>query len=193
MQLITLDFDPQPILPCGEAFIDNFLKRRSELIRSYEAGEMTKKDFLIKNFDLSNQSNIRPFTRVDSFEKGLFNYQYYNCLAKYYHALGQKARGKSNRAYCRWLSLSDKYYQLKDRAALALLELEDFEGVEAYYVYTDSRALSNRLFEVVMVEREEAIFHSVASWLAQVLKDRGVFKSETRHSLIEIYINDTYG
>ncbi|MDO5037142.1 MAG: hypothetical protein Q4E37_02445 [Tissierellia bacterium] len=194
MSLTKPDIDPAPLQPCRERFFKDFLRKRSELIKSYESGKISKQEFLLGNYKISNQSNIKPFFQVDSYEKGIFNYQYYNCMAKYYHKLSRLERAGKNRkkSYIRYCSLSDKYYHLKDQAALALLELAEFNHVEAYFVHTASRHLANRLFEVVLLDREEAVFHSVAPWLLERLKEKGVFKEGLHASVIDVYINDSY-
>ena len=59
-----------------------FFEKRHSLIIQFNNGDLTKKEFLQENFNFITSLNIKPFIKIDSFEKGMFNYQYYNSLAK---------------------------------------------------------------------------------------------------------------
>ena len=58
----------------------------------YTNGDLSKREFLEKNFDYFQMRNARPYIKVDSYEKGMYNYQYYNVMAKYYRALSKDVR-----------------------------------------------------------------------------------------------------
>lgn len=173
---------------------ERFYERRSSLIRQYEMGDLTKREFLEENFQSVQNTQLDPFVRVDSFEKGLFNYQYYNSMAKYYRMLAKdvKNKKKHKKNYQLYFDKGSNYYHEKDKAALALMEFIDFEGVEAYYIKVKSKGLQNKLYEIVLVDHKEAIFHSKAEWLKDKLVEKGVFQEKMRRSLIDQYINDSY-
>lgn len=160
----------------------------------YGNGDLTKREFLEQNFELVRRTNLKPFLRVDTYEKGLFNYQYYNVLAKYYTMLAKEIRNskKHRKYYNYYLNKGNNYYHEKDKAALALLKLIEFKGVEAYFVEMDSKSLRDKLFEIVLLDYEEAIFHSKAQWLLDILREEKVFIEEKKVSLIDDYINETY-
>lgn len=73
-----------------------FYKRRSKLIEDYTRGEMSKREFIINNFQLAHQMS-GPYVKVDSFEKALFNYQYYNCMAKHYSMMASQCKKKQEK------------------------------------------------------------------------------------------------
>jgi len=75
---------------------------------------------------------------------------------------------------------------------LDVLKIIDFKGVEAYFVKCESRNLKDKLYEIVLLDYKEAIFHSKATWLLEILQKEGVFLEGRRKSLIDEYINETY-
>ena len=56
----------------------------------------------------------------------------------------------------------------------------------------ESRNLKNKLYEIVLLDYKEAIFHSKALWLLDILREEGVFIEEKKMSLIDGYINEKY-
>jgi hypothetical protein len=173
-----------------ETFFDN----RSSLIVQFKNGDITKKEFLEYNFDFVQKMNVKPFLKVDSYEKGMYNYQYYNVLAKYYTMLAKdvKKTKKHQKYYPYYLNKGNNYYHEKDRATLNLLRYLEFQNVEAYFIKVQSRFLQDKLYEIVLLDYKEAIFHSKAIWLLDVLKEEGVFKEGKKVSLIDEYINEKY-
>lgn len=173
-----------------EQFFDN----RSSLILQYANGDLSKREFLEQNFDLVRKSNLKPFLRVDTYEKGMFNYQYYNVLAKYYRMLAKEIKNtkKHQKYYSYYLNKGNNYYHEKDKAALSLLRFLEFKGIEAYFVKMESKSLSGKLYEIVLLDYKEAIFHSKALWLLDILREEKVFIEGKKVSLIDEYINETY-
>ncbi|NLY09831.1 MAG: hypothetical protein GXZ11_08110 [Tissierellia bacterium] len=173
---------------------DIFYEKRSFLIKQYEMGDLSKREFLEANFDSVQSLNIKPFSRVDSYEKGLFNYQYYNSMAKYYRMMAQDVRNtkKHRKYYSYYYNKGNNYYHEKDKATLTLMKFLDFQGMEAYYIKVQSKGLKDKLFEIVFNDYKEAIFHSKAQWLKDILIEMGIFFDERRSSLIDQYINDVY-
>ncbi len=157
-------------------------------------GDISKKQFLEYNFDLVRKTNLKPFLRVDSYEKGMFNYQYYNVLAKYYNMLAKEIKNtkRQQKYYSYYYNKGNNYYHEKDRSALSLLKFLEFEGVEAYYIEVESKFLNDKLYEIVLVDYKEAIFHSKSKWLLDELKEAGVFMEDKKESLIDNYINEKY-
>lgn len=173
-----------------QTFFDN----RSSLIIQYANGDISKREFLEYNFDIVQNMNLKPFSKIDSYEKGMYNYQYYNVLAKYYTMLAKEIKNtrKHQRYYSYYLNKGNNYYHEKDRAALSLLKLIEFKGVEAYFVKMESKSLRDKLYEIVLLDYKEAIFHSKATWLLEILREEKVFIEEKKVSLIDDYINETY-
>lgn len=170
-----------------------FYKRRSKLIEDYTRGEMSKREFIINNFQLAYQMS-GPYVKVDSFEKALFNYQYYNCMAKHYSMMASQCKKskKNKRTYNRYFSLGNSFYEKKDDVVCQILELLNYEFIQAYPIQTDSKRLDDKLFEIVALKRKEAIFHSISPKIRKILCDKGLFDINKRPSLIVEYINDTY-
>ena len=160
----------------------------------YNNGDITKREFLQYNYDYMISENARPFLKIDSYEKGMYNYQYYNGMAKYYKMLAKEVRNskKHSRYYNYYLNLGSKFYNQKDGSILSILKLINFENVSSYFIKCDSNSLKNRLYEIVLEDKKEAIFHSKSERLLQILKENGIFSSGIRKSLIEDYINERY-
>ncbi len=177
-----------------EETFERFFNDRSSLIVQFEKGHITKKQFLEYNYNLVMKMNLKPFLRIDSYEMGMYNYQYYNVLAKYFNMLAKDIKNtrKHQRYYNYYINKGNNYYHEKDKAALNLLRYLDFKGVEAYYINVNSRSLDDKLFEIVLLDYREAIFHSKAIWLLDILKEKGVFAEEKKMSLIDEYINESY-
>lgn len=160
----------------------------------YSNKDISKREFIEMNFNYFNNPNARPFLKVDSFEKGMYNYQYYNGLAKYYRMLAKELKYDRDhkRTYNDYLNLSNKYYAEKDQASLSLLKLQNFCDCEAYFIKTQAKGLKNRLYEIVLLNKKEAILHSKSVWLLNILKDENVFIDGLKSSLIDEYINERY-
>ena len=88
--------------------------------------------------------------------------------------------------------MGNNYYNEKDNATVQLLRFLEFKGVEAYFIDVKSKFLQNKLYEVVLLNYKEAIFHSKSYWLLQVLKEEGIFIDGMKTSLIDGYINERY-
>lgn len=178
----------------NEEKFEDFFKKRSKIIKSLENKEISKKEFLEDNYNLVRRSSIAPFLRIDAYEKGMYNYQYYNVLAKYYNMLAHEAKDfrKNKKHYNDYLNKSNNFYNEKDKSTLELLKYLNFKGVEAYYIEMESDRLRGELFEIALLNYDEAIFHSKAKWLLDILRENGVFIEKSRKSLIDHYINERY-
>lgn len=190
----SYDDDSMTMEPICDKWFQHFMERRSALIRAYERGDLNKKEFLQTNLKDMHSSNVRPFFLIDRLEKGIFNYQYYNALAKSYRMEARRVKRmqKSNREYCRSLSLAEKYYGRKDDTILEILDFVDYKNVYGYFVHCDGKKLQDRLFEIVFIEYPEYILHSTSKRVYEALVDRGVFMEEKKRSKIDTYINDRY-
>lgn len=173
---------------------EEFFENRSFLIMQYANGDITKREFLEGNFDYVQGMDVKPFSEIDSFEKGMYNYQYYNVLAKYYTMLSKDIRnnGKHMKYYTYYKSMGNDFYHKKDRSILQLLGYLEYENVDAYFIKVESKFLRDRLYEIVLLDYKEAIFHSISYWLLDILRKEGVFTEGKKRSLIEYYINEKY-
>ncbi len=177
-----------------KGMFESFFADRSSLIVQFKNGDITKREFIENNYDIVTKMNIKPFLKIDSFEKGMYNYQYYNVMAKYFTTLAKEIKNtkKHQKYYVYYLNKGNHYYHEKDNAALGLIRFIEFKNVEAYYVKVKSKSLQDKLFEVVLKDYKEAIFHSKAQWFLEILKEEGVFIEGMKPSLIDGYINETY-
>ncbi|KXG74084.1 DUF6648 family protein [Thermotalea metallivorans] len=177
-----------------ENVFDKFFKHRESLIRQFKKGDISKREFIEEHYAFIERLNLKPFQRIDSFEKGIYNYQYYNMLAKYSYmkAKDPKLIQKHPAIAKKLLEDADGYYRQKDKSALRLLEYLEFKNVEAYFVKVHSNNLKDKLFEIVLKDYENVVFHSKSPWLMECLKEEGVWLEEKKRSVIESYINERY-
>ena len=141
---------------------------------------MTKHEYLSKNLDAVFSLDIKPFRNIDCIEKGLFNYQYYNALAKD----AKSAAGSYD-------TDTNNYYREKDKATLSILRLLEYRNVSAYFIRVRSKYLKGRIFEIVLNDYNN-IMHSKNNYVLKCLKDAGVFMDGIHVSLIDGYINQPY-
>ena len=112
--------------------IQKYFEYRQSLIEQYLMGDMTKSEYLERNFDAVLGLRREPFKYLDNIDKCLFNYQYYNAYAKDAKMLASSA--KNLKVKEQHLKEVDYYYSKKDAATLKALELIDFNGVSAYFI-----------------------------------------------------------
>jgi hypothetical protein len=170
---------------------EQFLKNRQSLIEQYAKGDLTKDEFIEANYRCINALDIKPFQKIDNVKKAIYNYQYYNVLAKYYQKRAHDIN-KRNESREDFLELSDYYYSRKDRVTEKLLKLLDFRGVEAYFVKVNSPNLKRKLFEIVIKDYDNVILHSKNETILNMLIRENVFIPEEKKSLVDSYINQKY-
>lgn len=183
-----MNMSPKKIIPNK---FERFLLNRKNLIDQYAKGDLTKEEFIEANYKCINSLDIKPFTKIDNVKKAVYNYQYCNVLAKYYQ---KKAHDMSKRNEARqdFLELSNYFYSKKDGVTLKLLRLLDFQGIEAYFVKVRSRNLKKKLFEIILKDYDNIILHSKNESILNLLIKENAFINETRHSLVDSYINQKY-
>lgn len=170
--------------------LKSFIKLRNDYINELDQGETSKQEFNERNDKLYIELNLKPFSILDTFEKALFNYNYYNTKAKIALFNANKYREqKKDRKYKRELNLKNNYYDEKDKASVAMIKLEDPEKIEAYHINLHSRNLASSIFEVYFKAREKVILHSKSEEIKELLISLGVFKDEVRDSIIDSYVN----
>lgn len=170
--------------------IQKYFRYRQSLIDQYLKGDMTKKEYLQKNYEAVIYGDIKAFRNIDTVEKGLFNYQYYNALAKQRKSMS----AMKNIAYelkQEYLEQSNYYYNKKDKATSLVLKLLDYREVSGYFVKVQSKLLKGKLFEIVIKENE-VILHSTSPYILARLREEGVFQETSRVSLIDEYVNGRY-
>lgn len=170
--------------------IQKYFRYRQNLIDQYMKGDMTKREYLERNYEAVVYSEIGPFRNMDTLEKALYNYQYYNALAKQMKSFST-SKGIDYELKRDYLERSQYHYNKKDKSASRALQILDYQGVEAYFVKVQSKALKDKLFEIVLKE-EDVILHSTSPFLLKNLREEGVFSEEKRKSVIDFYVNHRY-
>ncbi len=169
--------------------IQKYFRFRQALIEQYLKGDMTKSEYLSRNLEAVLSLNIKPFKNMDTVDKGLFNYQYYNAMAKEAnaeaHSYGDRELQKES------YESANHFYYKKDRATMAVLKLLDYRGVSAYFIHVRSKELKGKLFEIV-IEDHDSILHSTNQRILADLQAEQVFLDETKTSLIDYYVNQKY-
>jgi len=178
----------------NKTIFDNFFEHRDMLIVQHMNGDINKKEYLELNYKYMVEKNIKPFQRIDSFEKGMYNYQYYNMMAKYHMMIAQdiKDKGKHISFYSKYLGEADYYYNEKDKTTFRLLRFLHYDNVDAYFIKMESASLEGKLFEIVLNDYEYAILHSKSLWLLDVVKKENIFSPERKKSVIDYYVNSKY-
>lgn len=174
--------------------MDEFFRNRDSLIIKHMNGDIDKKDFLKLNYEYITSNKIKPFVTIDSFQKGMYNYQYYNIMAKYNKTIEQECRfnNKSQNFYSKYTNDVKYYYDEKDKTTFRLLRFIKFKNVESYFIDMESSALEGKLYEIVLKDYEFAVLHSQSEWILNTLKREGVFKEVKIKSVIDYYVNQKY-
>ena len=170
--------------------IQKYFLYRQGLIDQYLKGDMTKREYLKMNYNAVVHNDIGPFKYMDTIEKSLYNYQYYNALAK--EMKFEITRGGDIDRRRDYESQADYFYSKKDRATLKVLEMLDYRGVEAYFIKVKSKALKGRLFEIVCENCYGMVLHSTNTLILNRLREEGAFSEGTRVSVIDEYVNARY-
>lgn len=160
----------------------------------FKNGDISKREYIKLNIDFIETLNIKPFKKIDSFEKGMYNYQYYNMLAKYYYmeAKELKNKGEPAKYFQSFLDEGYYYYQQKDKSTFKLLKFLKFSNMEAYYIKVNSDSLQGKLYEIHLRDYDKAILHSKSYKILDALIEEGVFINNVQKSLIDDYVNVKY-
>lgn len=174
--------------------IDIFFQKRNYLIDQLDVGKIGKEQFIQQNLQLIYQISMKPFSKVLSYEEGMYNYQYYNTMAKHYNTIANeyKFERSKKKKYQEAYNKCRNYYYEKDRTLEQMLILKKFENMVAYYVSMYSTRLKDQLFEIVFLDEEKAVFHTMNPQILSLLKKNEVFIDEIRESVINEYINTKY-
>ena len=167
---------------------------RKESIDLLEESKVDKETFLSKNLSFLEKLNLKPFTTINTVNEALYNYHYYNLLAKKSNLDAQKVihNVRKKKIYIKYINQRENYYHLKDMATLRLIEILKYENIESYYIILKSNRLKGEIFEIYVKNMYQAILHSKSKLNWEKLKEHEVFVDEERQSLIDSYVNKTY-
>lgn len=166
--------------------LNKFIGMRNKLIDELDCGKIDKKKFLFENYMLLTRLNIKPFAQANTIEKCVYNYQYYNILAKYAKAFPMKKSQKGS------FNEVNHYYNEKDKTILSLLQNKNVGRVLAYPIKLNSLSLNNRLIEIILLDHEKLILHSKSEEIKKMLIDNNSYENKPRLSVINSYVNNSY-
>lgn len=172
--------------------MDAFFKSRDALIDQLEAGRISKTRFIEENYKFVMTLDLQPFEGDLDDQQCIYNYQYYNLLAKYENLKAQEVAYYDSNLFEEHMKISEAYYQKKDLATQAFLKFVDYKNVKAYFLNLDSKRLEGQLFEVVFLDYKRAIFHSMDQKILKALREHGVFSPVYKPSIIQDYVNSAY-
>lgn len=178
----------------GRNLFKEFTAMRESLIFQYKKGDLSKREYIHESHNMLMHLEASPFNNVDSFEKAVFNYHYYNTMAKYMgmKAADLKKKQKHQELYRQIIKRKDQYYHQKDIMSWKAVNIIDFTNVEAYNIKVASSFLKNDLFEIVFKDFPSVVFHSRSKWLKEKLEEEKLFENKIKHSIIETYVNERY-
>lgn len=178
----------------NENIFNKFSAHREALIEQFKKGDLSKKEFIEESYGYISRMKLKAYKNVDSFEKAIFNYQYFNMMAKYSYLQSKemKQNDKHEEIVRDLINKVNYFYRKKDHNTLKAIELLNFINVEAYYIKVSSPNLKENLFEVIFNDYPQIILHSRNPGLVIRLREERVFKEGVRKSLIDNYINEKY-
>jgi hypothetical protein len=172
--------------------LEELILYRNELIEKLEENKITKSDFIQANYDYISKYKISPYVKIDSVQKGVLAYQYFNSIAKYLLSKAFEIELKDPRKAYEMREEGFQNYEYKNNIVKKVLEKVDYINVEAFFVKMNSKALEGELFEIVLKDYEKVIFHTRDKLILNRLKKNGCFIDGIRDSLIDEYINEKY-
>lgn len=167
---------------------------RKESIDLLEEAKIDKDEFLDLNYNFFRKLELKPFAHIDTVLKAIYNYQYYNVMAKKSNLEAGVCHNmkKKKKLYNKLINDRENYYYLKDLATQRLLEIIDYKNLECYYISLQSKRLKDSIFEIHILDKEKLILHSKNKMILDNLKAKGVFSDLKRQSLIDSYVNKSY-
>lgn len=176
-----------------ETYLPEFFRHRAETIAALSRGEISKRAYISENCRFLQKLHD-PFSPMETVAEAMYNYQYYNMMAKGYLMDADDCDKEERFARHKqsFLDSAHQCYKDKDKATMRLLEIHGPESVKAYYVETESDKLRGKLFEIVIEDLEDAIYHSKSFKIKAWLQSFGVFASGLQPSVLEEYINEKY-
>lgn len=169
-----------------------FEKHREHLIDQLLAKECDKTEFVFRNYNFFNQEGQEPYEVVNTIEEGLYNYQYYNTMAKYARIMAKELKYKDPFVAVDFKKSAVKLYYKKEHVTTRLIELYDKGDMEAYFIKVSSKSLNGKLFEIVFKDLDRVILHSMNLNILKLLNKRKCFENKTKKSIIDDYINSLY-
>ena len=177
---------------CEKSRLKSFIEERNQVIQGLENSEYDKEKFLEKNLKIVNTHHMSPFLEIKTLEQGLYNYHYYNCLAKKYCQLARNCKNnkKGLKRRREEENRRNNYYYEKDKVISRILDLVEGHRLKAYYIKCYSRRLKGSLIEIVIEDVDYAVFHSLNPNIVRKLEKKGIVVESEQESIIDEYINN---
>ncbi|EEU12750.1 hypothetical protein I6H45_04565 [Anaerococcus vaginalis] len=172
--------------------LESFNKWRKESIDLLTNQKIGKDEFLELNYRYLVKLDLKPFSNISSVLEAVYNYQYYNIMAKRSNQVALTFISKKKKKYQQEINNRENYYYLKDLATKKLLELIDYKDIEAYFIKLKSKRLTGEIFEIYLKDFDKLILHSKNKNLLQKLKEKKCFLDESKISMIDSYVNKSY-
>lgn len=174
--------------------LDLFENWRLESIDLLSSGKINKDEFLDRNYKFLVELGLKPFSNIRQLEEGIYNYQYYNIMAKFANSKAFKYQNfpKKKKLYSKLINDRENFYYLKDIATEFIINLVGFGNIESYFINLNSKRLTGQIFEISVKSCDRLILHSKNKKLLSMLRDGNAFCEQVRESLIDSYVNRSY-
>lgn len=171
-----------------------FDSRRKQTIDLLTEGSIDKNEFLDLNYDYIRNLDLKPYSQIQNILEGIYNYQYYNILAKRSNNQANKYlhNPKKKKLYTRLINDRENYYCLKDYTTRSIIKLINYKNIQSYYIKLSSKRLTGKIFEIVLLDYDKLILHSKDESILKELKDHQVFDDNLKFSKINEYVNRSY-
>ncbi|MGO3018973.1 MAG: DUF6648 family protein [Anaerococcus sp.] len=174
--------------------LEKFDSWRKDTIDLLTEGSIDKNEFLDINYEYIQKLDLKPYSHIENILEGIYNYQYYNILAK---RSNNKANlylhnPKKKKIYSRYINDRENYYCLKDYTTSSLIKLVNYQNIKSYYIKLLSKRLTGKIFEIVLLDYDKVILHSKDPRILQELKNHQVFDENIQLSKINEYVNRSY-
>jgi len=171
-----------------------FFQQRNRLIDALEVGTLDKTSFLEAQYESVFSSGLKPGNgAIRSIREGLFNYQYFNTLAKWervqsrLYEFRDETRSRDHRRQM------DRYYDRKDRETRKLVEFCGADRLEAFYIQLPTKRLEGILLEIILLDEPRAILHTADEGIRNFLEREGIVRTGIFPSVIDSYVKENYG
>lgn len=174
--------------------LDLFENWRLDSIELLTEEKIDKDEFLDRNYEFILKLGLKPFSKIVLLEEAIYNYQYYNIMAKLANSKAFKCQNstKKKKLYSKLINDRENYYYLKDLATCALLEIVGYENIDSYFINLKSKRLTGQIFEISVKCCKDLILHSKNKKILEELRRNNAFDEEIRESLIDSYVNKSY-
>lgn len=174
--------------------LDLFESWRIESIDLLSDKKINKDEFLNRNYKFLTNLGLKPFSNIRDLEEAIYNYQYYNIMAKFANAKAFKYQNapKKKKIHTRLINDRENFYYLKDLATDSLIDMVEPENIESYFISLKSKRLTGEIFEISIKSCNKLILHSKNKKILNKLRQKNVFCEEIRESLIDSYVNRSY-